>query len=703
MFFALILLSSCHLLDGVFAAQTVTEEISVSRTVPLTIKVVFIGPYFDPEIIDVNMLEKMLPEEKISRILINNSVTGVIYKFRYEFVFASQSFRTRLIKFLKSIEEEFEGENPWFYTFEYEGNWFIAKPSRTLSFLYDARRVEEWLTENLNELGGLPENGYMIIIADLRDGLPSAAYRDIRNFLIARTLGLIPPKVEAHYYKINYTDLDRGYKLRYREFAIGWGGSKRFWFLDLSAGPTFVSMWYDLPIQVIMEDQSINPYTSSGSQWLIELLADYIYEFVYNLAAPDFVYNPPWSENYIIKITIIDCRNETEKITVPINETINPTLIKDSISNLLPLSKIDVKVKILNLTDIPELEDLLSKYSGRLDSWIHRYLFLSPMNESYIDAQPIYEYLKENLEKIMPEDNGGEGYIIPVIAFALSQDYHFMFKYKWLILRRNPESSTIWGAAFKEFALVGLSQKDFFYGEYVEPKQESKGFGFTQPIIHEVGHMLGLAHPHTYGDLGDFVCSAMSYFSYEYGFSIFDKDALARAHIDKHLIETRKIISEIERKLPLKIDGNKMREIKDRVDEVKRLLNDVDSAYSRMNYLEAWRMALDAYKLAREISVDVENLPSIPENITVSLEEKEAEIVRLNQSYTELSSRHNELLFKYDELMNNYMSLSSKCEAYLSELNLFRSLSIALFIVVCFLAATTIYFARRKHLSIGSN
>lgn len=369
----------------------------------------------------------------------------------------------------------------------------------------------------------------------------------------------------------------------------------------------------------------------------------------------------------------------------------------------MPLSKIDVKVKILNLTDLPELEDLLSRYSGRLDSWIHRYLFLSPMNESYIDAQPIYEYLKKNLEEIMPEDNGGEGHIIPIIAFALSQDYHFMFKYKWLILRRNPESSTIWGAAFKEFALVGLSQKDFFYGEYVEPKQESKGFGFTQPIIHEVGHMLGLAHPHTYGDLGDFVCSAMSYFSYEYGFSIFDKDALARAHIDKHFIETCKIISEIERKLPLKIDGNKTREIKDQVDRIKRLLNEVDSAHSRMNYLEAWRTALDAYKLARKISADVENLPSIPENITVSLEEKEAEIMRLNQSYTELSSRHNELLFKYDELMNNYMSLSLKCEAYLSELNLFRSLSIALFIMVCFLAATTIYFARRKRLSIGSN
>ncbi|MEM2273380.1 MAG: hypothetical protein QXX56_04090, partial [Candidatus Bathyarchaeia archaeon] len=500
-FFILILLLSCYLFDVAFADQTVIGKINVSRIVPLTIKVAFIGPYFDQEIINVDALEKLLPEEKVCRILVDDNVTGVIYKFNYDFVFASSSFRARFIKFLKSIEERFEGENPWFYIFDFERDWFVTKPTMVSASLYDARRVEGWLMEHLDELGGLPENGYMFIIADLRDGLPSAAYKDIRNFLVTRTFGLTPPKVEAHYYKVNYTDLDRGYRLRYREFAVGWGGSGRFWFLDLSAGPTFVSMWYDLPIQVVMEDQSIDPYTSGGSQWIMEFLADHIWEFIYNLAAPDFVYNPPWSEKFTVKISIIDCRNESEKMIAPISESVDPILIREAVNSLLPLSKVNVEVRFLNITDLPELGNLLNKYSGRLDSWMHRYLFSSPMNESYIDAQPIYEYLKKNLNMFIPESIEEDGHVIPVIALALSQDYHFMFKYKWLILRRSPEPSTIWGAAFEEFALIGLSQKDLLYGEHVEPRQEGKGFGFTQPIIHEVGHMLGLAHPHVYGDL----------------------------------------------------------------------------------------------------------------------------------------------------------------------------------------------------------
>ncbi|MEM2440874.1 MAG: hypothetical protein QXX99_00670, partial [Candidatus Bathyarchaeia archaeon] len=579
---------------------------------------------------------------------------------------------------------------PWFYTFEYKGDWFIAEPANVSASLYDAKKVEGWLIEHLDELGGLPKNGYMIIIADLRDGLPSIAYEDLREFLIARTLGLPTPTVESHYYKVNYSDLDRGYNLRYREFAVGWGGSERLWFLDLSAGPTFVSMWYDLPIQVVMKDQSIDPYTSSGSQWLMELLADHIWEFIYNLAAPDFVYNPPWSKKFTIKITIIDCRDESEKTIVPISGSLNLTLIREAISSLLPLSKVDVEVKFLNIKNLPELGNLLERYSGRLDSWMHRYIFLSTMNESYIDAQPIYEYLKENLSLFMPETVRGEDeHVIPVIAFALSQDCHFMFKYKWLILRRSPETSTIWGAAFEEFALIGLSQRDLLYGEYVEPKQEGRGFGFTQVIIHEVGHMLGLAHPHVYGDLGDFVGSAMSYFSYEYGFSAFERDAIARIHTDKLLLEAYRIISRVERELPLKSDAERMEEIRSRINETRNLLDAVEDEYSRMNYIDAWRMALDVHKMVRGIADMITSLPSISENIMTSLKEKEMEITRLNQNYSMLTS-------KYRELMDDYNALSSKCEAYQSELNLFRGLTATLLILTCLLAATTIYFAKRK-------
>lgn len=676
----------------VSADQVIVGGVDVCRVIPLTIKVAFMGSYFDPEIIDTDSLRRLLPEEKICRILTDNNVTGVVYRFNYEFIFAASSFKSRFIKFLKSIEERAEIKNPWFYAFEFEDEWFVAKPMMTSAALYDARAVERWLMEHLDEVGGLPENGYMFIIADLRDGLPSADYREIRGFLTARTLGLIPPIVTAHYYRLNYSDLDRGYRLRYREFAVGWGGSERLWFLDLSAGPTFVSMWYDLPIQVVMADQSIDPYTDAGSQWLTELLADHIREFVYNLAAPDFVYDPPWSERFVISVTVIDCRDLSEREIVPIRKTVNATLIEDVVSCLLPLSKIDVEVRFLDIADFPELGSLLKRYSSKLNSWMHKYLFSSPMNESYIDAQPIYEYLKENLGTFLPEIVRREDkYVIPVIAFALSGDYHFMFKYKWLILRRSPETSTIWGAAFKEFALIGLSQKDFLYGEYVEPKQEGKGVGFTQTIIHEVGHMLGLAHPHVYGDLGDFVCSAMSYFSYEYGFSTFDRDAIARIHTNKFLMKIHKVISEIEAELPLKSDTKGIEEVRNRINNIRRMLKSLESEYLRMNYTGAWKIALDTYKVTYEVAEIVKSLPQIPENIAAILSEKEMEIIRLNQNYSILTSKYDEITTKYRELMDSYTNLSLRCETYLNEISLLKSLTIVLIAIICSLMTTTIY------------
>ncbi|MEM3716072.1 MAG: hypothetical protein QW145_02795 [Candidatus Bathyarchaeia archaeon] len=45
----------------------------------------------------------------------------------------------------------------------------------------------------------------------------------------------------------------------------------------------------------------------------------------------------------------------------------------------------------------------------------------------------------------------------------------------------------------------------------------------------------------------------MSYFTYECSFSAFDKDALARIHVNKLLMKIYKELSETEGKLPLKI------------------------------------------------------------------------------------------------------------------------------------------------------
>jgi len=71
----------------------------------------------------------------------------------------------------------------------------------------------------------------------------------------------------------------------------------------------------------------------------------------------------------------------------------------------------------------------------------------------------------------------------------------------------------------------------------VTPKQPEEGFGFTQVIIHELGHIVGLMHSHSFDWLGGFF-SAMGYYTYDYMFGRFDKWALQRIHANKAMMET---------------------------------------------------------------------------------------------------------------------------------------------------------------------
>ena len=623
------------LLNPSFIINTKAEEKindTIQRRIPINIKVILIGPYFNKEIIDTQFLENLLPKNKTNLILMDEITTGVIYDLKYEFVFISSEFRIKLAKYLTSIGEEREEENPWFYHYEIGIDWFKKEPTKIKAIFYNATLVEKWLYENKEEYGGFPENGYTIMLLDMHD-LPSITYEQFSDFLKSRSLGFPLPEVTAHYYSVFYEDKDLGYRLRYRGFATGWGGNHRFWFIDLSAGPTFVSEWFDLPIQVIMKDQGINPYTSIGGKWLTELLADYIIEFIYNFALPNYVYDPPISKNYTIELIVFDNRKIEEKENVSINNAININYVRNAIENLVPYSNVSIKVKFENLLNYPELEKILKENTVFLNSWIHRYLFISDVNATYVDAEAIYNYLKNNLNKFTYFIRNRETYTIPVFIFAFSNNTHFYFKYKWYILNIHPEFKTILGASLKELVLIGISQQDLTYGEYVSPKQERKGLGLTQTIIHEVGHMMGLMHPFEYSDIGNFVNSTMSYFSYVYSFSSFDKDAINRIHVDKLIIEINKKIIEIEKIMNSKIES---KEIEEGINEIKNLLNKANDEYGKMNYINAFNIIENIPKKADLLLEKARILPNITVPLISELKEKDLEIEKLNKNIEQL-------------------------------------------------------------------
>ncbi len=129
---------------------------------------------------------------------------------------------------------------------------------------------------------------------------------------------------------------------------------------------------------------------------------------------------------------------------------------------------------------------------------------------------------------------------IPEFIFAFSDSYEFGFTFKSDLVQQQPGS--IFGVALPDLVLIGHSQNDFKIGNYYKRTgtyQKDKGVGFTDTIIHESGHELGLVHPFSYDIDEDFVNSVMAYYPGVNTYSQFDRDLELRGINDELLIYAR--------------------------------------------------------------------------------------------------------------------------------------------------------------------
>ena len=566
---SLIVLAS--LPPGISAQGTATSGEIVTRMVPLSIKVVLIG--FDPRTIDQDYLtwRGNLVKDSINNVLSNGNVTGVTYDLSYEFVYSTPEFEQDLTTYLKSIQERKLIYNPWFRAV-------------TRNTLYDAEKVEDWFVSNNASYGGLPRNGYTFVFSNLTN-LPSITESQIESEN--------PTSATPHYYRTKYVDKDLNYTIRYRDFSVAWGGRNRLWFLDLSAGPEFWT-WSSpegvphIPMQLALSLYKVDLHSYYGTQWLTQFLADYIYDAALNLAVPVFTYQPAYSQRYTITLNIFDNRTAEEKEVVPIEETIHPELIEEAFANLLPYAEVKAETRIMSASDHPGLQKAIIENTVRPPAD----LAISP----FVDARPVYLYLQEHLSDFvgtMKKDS--TEYTLPVFAFAFSSGIYFGFTYKWYVATLKQDEGNFLGISLGDMALIGLTQNDFQRGDNVSPPQPGKGIGFTQVIIHEAGHTLGLMHPHQFGYLGDFESSAMSYWSWEYKFSQFDKDSINRAHADELVAKTLATIRDTQNTLTSKLDiGFAHNQLAFASSQLDKALG----KYESMDYVGAVQAAVEAYHAA---------------------------------------------------------------------------------------------------------
>jgi hypothetical protein len=553
-----------------------------ARVVSIPVKVIFVG--IDPATVDLDYSKwnVNVPTTIYGQVLLPTPyLTGVVYKIQYSYTFAPQAYESKLVAYMRSIEVVKSGTNLWFYYYVKDpSTGYVSQQYHTMNYVvYDANKVENWIYNNQQDLGGFPSNGWTVMLMNLTE-LPSYDFQNYKDFLNSGRYG--QPNGTAHYFGVSYTDADLGYTLRYRDFMSGWGGIHRLWFNDFSAGPTWIAAPEELPLQIAIPDNNYDLHSAYGKLWFSEYLADYVSQATINLVTPPLLYDPVFSQMYSFHVHVFDNRSTSEKGSVDIKSTINPDLVTRAFQDLVPYSKIDVSTTFEDITKYPALQAMVHSSYKYADSFTYGVDFGQPQQYRMIDGRPIYKYFQDNMNLFEPNyRRDRSNFVVPIFLFAFSSATSMVFTFKWQI-------SPIGGVALGDIAFVSFSQADFTRGSTIKPPQPNKGLGFTHDVIHEAGHMLGLPHPFDYGPVGNFIETPMSYFTYDYSFGQADKDALRRAHVDSIYFGVQSMINQ------LALRGAD-------VTPIFNQLKDVDSEYNEMDYEGALQSVLSAESMANNM------------------------------------------------------------------------------------------------------
>lgn len=567
-------------LSAVSADQQNIPNTVATRTASFDIKVVLIG--FDEMLIDKEYLKWNSPETRYQLFQIPGLSTNTVYSLSYEYVLPSESFTDGFVDFLQSNGKKEPRQNVvWnisFFKIKTVYYWnYTHFPVQSSNTYYPADDVESWLVKHQSDYGGFPNNGYVLVLADLSTRLPSTTVDQFESALQGKDVEFTP-----HFYNKTYVDSDLRVKLN-RRYMTAWGGHSRLFFADLSAGPEEAAE--QLPIQLASAVNSVDLSTTYGRSWLNQFLADYVWGAVYNLFSPDFVYPINYASSYKVKVVVIDNRTDT---TEPrITSTFDQQAAIKEWQTLVPWANVSAETKYVRIGDYPELQRIIvnSKSPAK---------YGSPPDSPALDARIVYEWLSENgqghIKDFMEVKRDTDEFDIPVFAFAFTGKYEFGFTYKELISKELDFDRTIWGVSLYDLVLISHSSDDFKIGDSADPAQPGKGFGFTNTVIHEVGHMLGLMHPFatSYDPTENFVASVMAYYPYEQGFSIFDRDALARGHADQLLRETAQLLAETPFVLVNQGD----------LSAARAKADSAEKAYANMSYGESVKDAEDALRSA---------------------------------------------------------------------------------------------------------
>jgi hypothetical protein len=554
------------------------------------VNVVFIG--YDRRDINRGQLRAGLPREYEpvvrSRLWYGNvEKTGIRYTYDYDVTFADRAYENRFFSRLKRLAKKApvtdfqqlynDQENN---AVEVTGNYEISAPA-----------VERWLAENAPEGVNTRENTVYLINWYER--------KDFRFHV---------------YTKTDEPDPDTGYNFgaeRASRKITAWGGTtardeetglgstRRVWFHDISAGPEmFAGSWNvddadldgddepDYRIPPIWEYGSYRPAGALTAD--LSRLVRYVAINLLFTSSPLYPVELPTSE----PPRTINLDNNTYEGWPGVNASaryIDPNLLTSELQELLAFNKLDYDNQ-----DLPFTGEARRCY----EEWV-----VDDSCYPGLGYPPFANLFLQNTFQLArtKDDRGRVDYELPMFSYALGEnDPGFL--------------------GFADDNYIDGTQTYVF--AFVSPDIVEAGYGLTTTLIHEVGHHVGLSHPHDGWDaetgvdyeptgdyyfawLGTYSNTMMSYIDLNWDFSQFDADNLRR-------FQSAAYIEGANRLAAAALAGPNPGRATAALTAADRAVGQAERAFRQHRYVPAETLALAAYYLARQAAeqagVDVDTV-----------------------------------------------------------------------------------------------
>ncbi len=557
----------------------------------LTLYIEFFG--FDYELLNLDEIVGLLVTEFIGG---NQEIGTSTISFDFSFSFATEAEYTQLENYINSIKVDGTGVGYSLNRTQLLDDLASGERNNILipenGTVIDARLVENYLYENFYE-ENTEDPGYKMFLLNF-------------THLDAPEIG------QDHWYKIAETGFDSNITVDYWFSGyndipyvptLGLGGSERFCFLDLSARtwyydwifdawgfPTGDYSYYIYPDLDTLA-QNVSLYSTSGQTILSTYLADYINSYLGNVFSAYYGVSPI-GDSYSMQVKVFNNLTEAGYTLDELNWVISEARIFNQLEIDFPWIDWIIDVQFVNLLDYPSLS-----------SWISSNL-QQDQDGDYIEVMNGFYQLLETQLPIHFDYSAADS-ILPCYFF-LNDDFQF----RW------------YGTAFAGLGGMGweLLVNDQ-YGMFENGNPSLPRRGMSTVTIHELGHSLGIPHPHSgaYGWGSSFIEDAMNYFSRgESSFSSFYRDGLARAHNNYWYSLAS---GEMDVAFLKYTDAGSINELLEMVNDIYILLGSAAKDYQDMNYT----LSIEKVKLARsEIETLVfyidnpDQIPTTPTNRTAS-------------------------------------------------------------------------------------